>query len=404
MFENFLFLLTGVIGLITIVLMVASYKSNQLLNIFLLIIFVITSIRFLIHGSFKLGLQTYLTPDSGAISILYLTVVPCFYLYYKSLISGQKSFVIKDLKHFLFIALFYFSIIIPSIRNSFLYHYGLLTNVVFITLFINLYLFLTYRLLKKKLWSKSDIPIGLTHFSLVKKWTIYLFILNTLGVLNFLISIFKEITDGAAINGKSMATLLLLFWLFIFFKILISPEILYGLPVLNKKLLLFSKSNDVQELNKKLLLFSKSNDVQVIGDWELSTPNLKGNQDVRLQEKINANIHSYMEVIDKLSHTDRIFRDSKISSADIAYKMGVPASHIVYLFKYHSQISFSEYRMSGRIKDALNLINDGYLKINTMESLAHKTGFSSYNPFFSAFKKITGLSPQEYIKKNPMGV
>ena len=56
--------------------------------------------------------------------------------------------------------------------------------------------------------------------------------------------------------------------------------------------------------------------------------------------------------------------------------------------------------MSSRIKDALSLIDDGYLKRNTLESLAYKTGFSSYNPFFSAFKKITGLSPQEYIKSN----
>ena len=386
MFEDFLFLLTGIIGLITIVLMLASYKSNQLLNIFLLLIFVITSIRFLIHGSFKLGLQTHLTPDSGATSILYLTVVPCFYLYYKSLVTGQKSFAIIDLKHFLCIALFYFSIVIPSIRNSFLYHYGLLTNVIFITIFINLYLFLIYRLLKKKLWNKPDIQIGLAHYTLVKNWTIYLFVINILGVLGFFISIFKEVTNGSGLTGKSMAIILLLLWLFIYFKILISPEILYGLPI----------------LNKKLLLFSKPKATQVIGDWELSTPNLKGNQDVRLQEKINNNIHSYMDVIDRLSHTERIFRDSKISSADIAYKMGVPASHIVYLFKYHSQVSFSEYRMSGRIKDALNLIDGGYLKINTMESLAHKTGFSSYNPFFSAFKKITGLSPQEYIKKNPL--
>lgn len=382
MFEDFLFLLTGVIGLITIILMITSYKSNQLLNIFLLLIFVITSIRFLIHGSFKLGFQTHLIPDSGASSILYLTVVPCFYLYHKSLVNRQKSFAVKHLKHFMFIGLFYLSVITPSIRNSFLYHYGILTNVVMITLFISLYLFLIYRLLKNNLWDKSDIQIGFTHYALVKNWTIYLFTLNALGAVGFLISIFTEVTNGSDLTGKSMATILLLFWLFIYFKILISPEILYGLPV----------------LNKKLLLFNKPQAIDVMDNWALSVSNLKGNQDVRLQEKIKSNILSYMEVIDELSYTDCIFRDSKIAPIDIANKMGVPTSHVVYLFKYHSQISFSEYRMSGRIKDALNLIDEGYLKVNTLESLAQKTGFSSYNPFFSAFKKITGLSPQEYIK------
>lgn len=384
MFEDFLFLLTGLIGLITIALMVTSYKTNQLLNIFLLFIFVITSMRFLIHGSFKLGFQNYIIPDSGSASILYLTVVPCFYLYHKSLVTRQKSFAVKDLKHFIFIALFYFSIIIPSIRHSFLYHYGLLTNVVIITLFISLYLFLTYKLLKKNLWDKSDIQIGFTHYALVKNWTIYLFTLNVLGALGVLISIFTEITNGSDLTGKSMAIVLLLFWLFIYFKILISPEILYGLPVLNEKLLLFSKPHLISSMD----------------NWELSAPNLKGDQDVRLQEKIKSNILNYVDVIDRLNYMDLIFRDSKTTHTDIAHKMGVPTSHIVYLFKYHSKISFSEYRMSSRIKDALSLIDDGYLKRNTLESLAYKTGFSSYNPFFSAFKKITGLAPQDYITPN----
>ena len=384
MFEDFLFLLTGLIGLITIVLMIASYRSNQLLNIFLLLIFVIISVRFLIHGSYKLGFQTHLIPDDGSTSILYLTVVPCFYLYYKSLISGQKFFALKDVKHFICIALFYLSISIPGIRNSFLYHYHLLTYVIFITLIINLYLFLAYRLLKKNLWSNSDIQIGFTHYALVKKWTIYLFVLNTLGAVAVLISIFTEITNGSDLTGKSMAIVLLLFWLFIYFKILISPEILYGLPVLNEKLLLFSKPHLISSMD----------------NWELSAPNLKGNQDVRLQEKIKSNILNYVDVIDRLNYMDLIFRDSKTTHTDIAHKMGVPTSHIVYLFKYHSKISFSEYRMSSRIKDALSLIDDGYLKRNTLESLAYKTGFSSYNPFFSAFKKITGLSPQDYITHN----
>lgn len=82
----------------------------------------------------------------------------------------------------------------------------------------------------------------------------------------------------------------------------------------------------------------------------------------------------------------------------MASKLGVPTSHIVYLFKYHSKMTFSEYRMNSRIQDAIHLMMDGFLKMNTLEALAYKTGFSSYNPFFSAFKKITGLSPQEYLK------
>jgi AraC-like DNA-binding protein len=43
-------------------------------------------------------------------------------------------------------------------------------------------------------------------------------------------------------------------------------------------------------------------------------------------------------------------------------------------------------------------LKSDYLKTNTIEALAMEVGFSSYSPFFSSFKNITGLAPLEYIK------
>ena len=126
---------------------------------------------------------------------------------------------------------------------------------------------------------------------------------------------------------------------------------------------------------------------------------MKNNQDQRLQEKTKEHILSYIHEVEKLVSEEFIFRNQKISQGDIAEKLCVPTSHIVYLFKYHSKISFSEFRMNSRIHDAIVLLEDGFLNSKTFDSLAHTTGFSSYNPFFSAFKKITTLSPQEYLKQ-----
>ena len=50
-----------------------------------------------------------------------------------------------------------------------------------------------------------------------------------------------------------------------------------------------------------------------------------------------------------------------------------------------------------RIKEiSILLMEEGYLKYNTMESLALETGFTSYSSFFKSFKSITGLPPYEY--------
>lgn len=375
--------------MVTIVLMISSYKSNPFNNVFLLLIIGIISIRFLVHGSYELGLQSVLSPDQGPPSIFYLIIIPCFYLYYKHLSLQNKTYSIKDLKHLAFIAFLYIINTNSAIVESAFFHFGSLTNLILIGVFIVFYLFLIYRTLSKHIWFKKDLEINNKHFILFKNWTVYLFTLNVLAAFTLTASIYTEIHIGASLSGKSLAIILLLFWLFIYFKILFTPEILYGLPILNKKILKFNLLDDERSFVEK-----PSND-----SWNLELSLQKNNeQDLNLQEKIMSNIRSYIQEIDKLSNEIRLFRDPTASPTLIAEKLGVPTSHIVYLFKYHSKISFSEYRMYSRIEDSIHLMEAGYLKTKTLESLAYKTGFSSYNPFFSSFKKVTSFSPQDYIK------
>ena len=394
MIEAFLFLFTGIIGVVTLILMISSYRSNPFYNAFLFTIIVIISIRFLIHGSYELQIQNVLKPDKGVISILYLVIIPCFYLYHKNLAFESRTYNLKDLKHLIFIGFLYFINTNVTIQNSFLFHYGMVTNFVLICLFITYYIISIFKILSKKIWFKKDLPINSKHFNLVKNWTIYLFTINTLGAIALLTSIYTEINSGQSVSGKSMAIVLLLFWLFIYFKILTSPEILYGLPILNKKLVKFS----AVKIEKNKI------EVPIQNNWILETNSQMGTQDLKLHNKIQSNINSYINEIDALSSKSYVFRDPKVSISDISNKLNVPASHIVYLFKCHSNSSFSEYRMHSRIQDSLTLIEDDYLKTNTLESLAYKVGFSSYNPFFIAFKKMTSLSPLDYIrtiKKQP---
>jgi AraC-like DNA-binding protein len=387
--ESFLFLFTGIIGSVTIALMITSYKSNPFCNAFLLLIIILVSYRFLVQGSYGLGLQFFLKPDKGTSSIFYLVIAPSFYLYHKNITLQNKVFNPKDLKHIVFIGLLYLLNINSYVRNSFIFHFGKITNFIFIALFLMFYITAIYRTLSKKVWFKKDLLVNNTHFSLVKNWTIYLFSINVLGVLILLASISTEIINGHSLSGKSIAILMLLFWLFIYFKILFTPEILYGLPILNERL---SKFEFITEENNE-------NTIPINNNWILEINNKNSNeQDLKLQEKIISNILSYTQEVDNLSDEEHIFRNPKTSTSDLANKLGVPTSHIVYLFKYHSRVSFSEYRMHSRIKDSINLIENGYLKTNTLESLAHKTGFASYNPFYIAFKKITSYSPQDYLK------
>jgi AraC-like DNA-binding protein len=104
-----------------------------------------------------------------------------------------------------------------------------------------------------------------------------------------------------------------------------------------------------------------------------------------------------MVEIDAFSfHTDA-YRNTSFSLTDLSNQLRIPKSHLTFLFKYHSKISFSEYKKIIRIQDGLQLIKTGYLTSNTYDSLAKEIGFKSYNTFFVSFKDVAGISPHDFL-------
>jgi hypothetical protein len=217
--ESFLFLFTGIIGFVTLSLMIRSYNSNPFCNFFLILIIGIVSFRFFVHGSFNLGLQSFFKPDKGLYSLLFLIIAPSSYLYYKNLVLQKKAYNFKDLKHLLFILFLYLINSIGALENSFIFYFGYLTNFFLITIFLVFYLVIAFNLLSKKIWFSKDLLLNNEHFKLIKNWTLFFFVLNTLTAFIVSVSLYTEFNKGVDVSGKSMAIFSLIFWLFIFFKI-----------------------------------------------------------------------------------------------------------------------------------------------------------------------------------------
>ncbi len=107
----------------------------------------------------------------------------------------------------------------------------------------------------------------------------------------------------------------------------------------------------------------------------------------------------YIGAIERLSKDFEVFKDSKFLLSDLAKKLIIPNSHLIYLFKYHSKISFFDFKNNLRIQESVRLMESGHLKTNTLDTLAREMGFESYNPFLNNFKKIVGISPIKYMKQ-----
>ena len=249
-------------------------------------------------------------------------------------------------------------------------------------LFIIFYLYKTYKFLKENVWIKKDmIKLVNRQKNLNSRWTYFLYLAILFIIIRLMVSMYLELQYGNNMRGLAYLWISALIWLIILFKILLSPELLYGYKTLHEKI----NENRYGNLCLKSI-------------WN-TNPNIKINnaQHLQLKEKIDSNILTYIEEIEKVSITDKIFRDQTITMVEIANKLNTPKSHITYLFKYHSTISFSEYKKTIRIQDAIQLINEDYLKENTLDYLSKKVGFPSYNTFFTSFKTITGHTPKNYI-------
>jgi AraC-like DNA-binding protein len=172
-----------------------------------------------------------------------------------------------------------------------------------------------------------------------------------------------------------------MFWLVIFSIVLVKPDILYGYHYVQK----------MTESVKEKSFFSMK-----IWQENNSNKDILSQKDQLLAEKIKSLIPSYISNLENISlHTD-FFRNPECSINDLATKLNVPVSHLSYVLKYHCNVSFVDYKKIVRINDAVNQIKEGYLKTNTIESLAKLVGFISYSTFSIAFKEITNSTAQDY--------
>lgn len=383
MIANLAVAFSGLMGFLTIFLILIRYRSNRITNIYLVIIFGIVSTRMVVIGTFNLENNDVITTLLEKYNNLLIVIIPCTYLYFLNLVHDKKRIELNNLKHFSIPLLF--NLIDYALDNSYL---SLIKNnfyyYIFFALYTIVYLVLNYNLLNKNIWNrKGDISIVVKQNQLIKNWSVFLFSIFLVNALRTIVVLFWEINNQNYSFGASFLWITAILWLSIYFKIIISPEILYGYTFLN------SKINENKKSDKPILSFWKTKTI-------IEITNI---QDKQLNDKIKEAIPEYIKLIDQFSFHNQTFRNKGFVISDLSNKLNIPKSHLNFLFKYHSKISFSEYKKIVRIHDSLALINEGYLTTNTFDSLAKEVGFKSYNTFFVSFKDYTGVTPQEFLIK-----
>jgi AraC-like DNA-binding protein len=382
MFSNIIYFLTASFGFLGVAKLLGKNAQHEhsLINKYLILIIAVNSIRFFLHGISITYTEIYFAKFVKILDIVSVMLMPCFYLYFYNIINEDK-FNSKNLLHFLvpFLlgCIYLLSYFVESYKIE-------LVQKLFFSVSIILYLMYAifmFLLLYKNVWNrKAEIKVVQKQNNVIKNWTIFLYVCL---VMLLLIVIIKSLIFKNPTFSDNYLWISSIVWMSLFLKLILSPEILYGYNFLNKTI-----KTEAKELFLNNVWLIEGNAIPIIiGREKILAPKMK----LLLME--------YLHRIEELSFHSQAFRNPDYGLNDIANALNIPVSHINFIFKYHCSESFSDFKKIVRIHDASQLLENGYLNNHKVETLATHVGFASYNTFIIAFKSITGVTTQEYLKR-----
>ena len=119
-------------------------------------------------------------------------------------------------------------------------------------------------------------------------------------------------------------------------------------------------------------------------------------KDFKTFEELNGNL---TELISKLIQIETQFIRNEVlynNLEDISQLINEKTQSVEFVFKYHNALTFSKYIIKIKMLRAAFLIEDGYLKNNSVNQLSQLSGYNSRSAFFTKFKQVNGFSPTKY--------
>ncbi len=215
------------------------------------------------------------------------------------------------------------------------------------------------------------------NFMIVTIFSIISFFL-ILSLMHIFVAIYQIVHTNphdTFIYAKKLFRLIANLYFIIPLFILLNPRFLYGLPQ-NK--LHLSSSDNINEID----VIKKRNGIQkstTLKDDENNTFKL-------LADKMM----SYIE-------QEKPYLNPEFSVQDICTRLNTPRHHVQYCMNVILNKSFAELKNELRVKYAIELLKSNMSSKISIEGIGKNVGFASASNFFFTFKKITGVTPNQWM-------
>lgn len=382
--------LSAFFSLLIALIVLRNIKRNPYLNIFILLIFTVNLIRIPFSLTYELGWQTAYSEIPKPFSILLLSNVVFFHYYIRSLVLKEK----RSLKFFWLSLLIPMFLFLVNLLFAYKQGYDLILkgfNFPIATGFILYFFFKSVYIVYRALWGSSRKLLRFANYKLIRVWVLILLTMYAFGSLRVIGIFVLELVnkqDQVPVSYPHISSLLYLGMLFILF---MYPEILYGLRRENIVLPLLNSS-------------ASSNGFLPAFNWRMEPKAIHNKLDLSLAIKFNERMDEITRKLESNMAIQAIVKDPGINSILLAEKLEIPRTYMHFLFKYHADFTFVAYRSKIRVFYAISKMKDDFLSKNTMDALARESGFSSYNPFYAAFKSEMGVGPSDVLAQLKQGL
>jgi len=383
-------ILSAFFSLLIALIVLRNLKRNPYLNIFIFLIFITNLIRIPFSLTYALGWQTQFPEIPKPFNSLLICNSVFFYWYIRSLlVKGKTSlmgFWIALVVPFLLLVVNLFFRVYPT-DKFILKGFSFQIAVIFILYF----LYHSYKVVYRVFWVDSRKLLRFSNFKLIRFWVFILVGMYTIGSIRIIVIFSFELiyNKEAIVVGYPYASSI--FYLVMLVILFLHPEILYGLqrerisiPILN--------------------VTSTENPMLPTFVWRTQPKAIHNKLDLALAIKFHERMAEITRKLESKVALQAIVKDPNINAIVLAEKLDIPRTYIHFLFKYHSDISFVQYRSKIRVHYAIEKMKEDFLSKNTMDALARECGFASYNPFYSAFKSEMGIGPREVLAELKQGL
>jgi AraC-like DNA-binding protein len=386
------------LGIVACFLLLFSNKNgkdvNRLLAVAFICMIAIQLATFLFVWNIDLYAYIYRFP-----SPLFYLLLPVSYLYIRKIVNDETHLKKRDSLHFL-LPVCYFIEIFPVYFSSYAYRRSMVAEIVkkpyrlidlnegllpsfYNTTLLSLqavaYIILIVMLLTKAVHLRNNglDPGKADTVGWVKTFT-FLLGINFLPMLCFFLCPASLLNDALQFILIILTISFLGITLYLFTK----PGILYGLsqPAMN-----FQKARPILSASKAHFKMEESySPVGSVLD--------------KVEKKLEfSNLERYKPLLETYMQLNKPFLKQGYSINALSNETGIPQHHLSSMINRVYEMRFNEYLNRLRIDYiSENFKNPEWEKL-TLEGIAKQAGFTSRTTFFNTIKKITGLSPSEYV-------